>query len=91
MDIGNEGQQRAASFCPPVVMPNSCACLIELVVSPPALARPTTLAFDDCACNKNDEKSGVFSAHVGCSRATLPPLASTTAVVSALQRAWPKA
>jgi hypothetical protein len=33
------------------------ACLIELMVSPPALARPMTLAFDACACSRKDEKS----------------------------------
>ena len=32
-----------ASFWPPWVMPNSAACLIELMVSPPALASPITL------------------------------------------------
>src|SRR5690349_10672414 len=48
---------RPASFCPPLTMPNSAACLIELIVSPPALASPITLAFDDCACNRKDEKS----------------------------------
>src|SRR5215468_613626 len=52
---------RPAIFWPPLTMPNSAACLIELIVSPPALARPTTLAFDDWACSRNDEKSFVFS------------------------------
>src|SRR5258708_10906319 len=52
---------KPASFWPPLTMPNSAACLIELIVSPPALARPITLAFDDCACSRNDEKSEVFS------------------------------
>ena len=47
----------AASFWPPLTMPNSAACLIELVVSPPALARPMILAFEACACSRNDEKS----------------------------------
>ena len=44
-------------------MPNSAACLIELVVSAPALARPMILAFEACACSRNDEKSEVPS---GC-------------------------
>ena len=48
---------RPASFWPPLTMPNSAACLIELIVSPPALARPMTLAPDACACSRNDEKS----------------------------------
>src|SRR5690242_7486614 len=53
--------RRPAIFWPALTMPNSAACLIELMVSPPALARPTTLAFDDCACSRNDEKSEVLS------------------------------
>jgi hypothetical protein len=44
----------AASFWPPEVMPNSAACLIDVVVSAPALARPMTLAFEACACSRND-------------------------------------
>src|ERR1700758_687509 len=52
--------RRPASFCPPLTMPNSAACLIELIVSPPALASPMTLAFEDCACNRKDEKSLVL-------------------------------
>ena len=38
-------------------MPNSAACLIELIVSPPALARPMILAFEACACSRKEEKS----------------------------------
>src|SRR6476646_11436151 len=49
-----------ANFCPPLTMPNSAPCLIELMVSPPALARPMTFAFEDCACSRNDEKSLVL-------------------------------
>ena len=62
---------------------------MELMVSPPALARPITLAFDDCACSRNEEKSVVLS---GCLTppTTLPPAAVTTAVVSR-SSAWPKA
>src|SRR3954467_9478523 len=70
-----------ASFCPPLTMPNSAACLIELMVSPPALARPTTLAFDDCACSRNDEKSLLFSGWRTLP-STLPPFFSTTSPVS---------
>jgi len=33
------------------------ACLIELTVSAPALASPMILAFDACACSRNEEKS----------------------------------
>src|ERR1700704_5106002 len=52
---------KPASFWPPLTIPNSEACLIELIVSPPALARPMTLAFDAWACSRNDEKSDVLS------------------------------
>src|SRR5712671_7702862 len=52
---------RPANFCPPLTIPNSAPCLIELMVSPPALASPMTFAFDDCACSRNDEKSLVLS------------------------------
>ena len=48
---------RPASFWPPWTMPNSAACLIALVVSLPAFARPMILAFDCCAWSRNDEKS----------------------------------
>ena len=41
--------QQAGQRLPPGVMPNSAACLIELMVSPPALARPMICAPDDCA------------------------------------------
>src|SRR3954469_3587959 len=72
---------RPARLWPPETMPNSAACLIELVVSPPALARPMTLALDACACSRNDEKSaGLIGALTPPS--TLPPLAVTTADVS---------
>src|SRR5678815_2155701 len=50
-----------ANFCPPLTMPNSAPCLIELMVSPPALASPMILALELCACSKNDEKSFVLS------------------------------
>src|SRR5664279_3969183 len=56
-----ENTSRPARLWPPLTMPNSAACLIELMVSPPALARPITLALDACACSKNDEKSLVLS------------------------------
>src|SRR4030095_521234 len=52
--------RRPDRLCPPLVMPNSAAALIELMVSPPALARPMTLAFEVCACSRNDEKSLVL-------------------------------
>ena len=42
-------------------MPNSAACLIELTVSCPALARPTIFAFELCACKRKDEKSEALS------------------------------
>src|SRR6201747_139816 len=63
---------KPAIFCPPLTMPNSAACLIELMVSPPALASPITLALEACACSRNDAKSEVPS---GCllDPSTLPP------------------
>src|SRR5262249_33236611 len=48
---------KAARFWPPWVMPNSDACLIELIVSAPALASPMILAFEACACSRKEEKS----------------------------------
>src|SRR5215475_8521960 len=50
-----------ARLWPPLTTPNSDACLIELMVSPPALASPITFALDDCACSRKDEKSAVLS------------------------------
>jgi hypothetical protein len=41
-------------------MPNSAACLIALVVSPPAFASPMIFAFELCACSRNEEKSELF-------------------------------
>src|SRR5688572_23178378 len=52
---------KPARFWPPFTMPNSEAALMELMVSPPALARPITFAFEVCACSRNDEKSLVLS------------------------------
>src|SRR5215475_3635410 len=72
--------RRPASDWPPLTRPNSAACLIELMVSPPALARPITLARDDWACSKNDEKSLVLMG-TRTLPSTLPPLVSTTAAV----------
>ena len=72
-----------------LLMPNSLAALMLLTVSPPALARPRICAFEFCACSRKDEKSDAFS---GCltEPTTVPPLASTTLVVSSCS-AWPKA
>src|SRR3546814_19241322 len=54
---------RPASFWPAATMPNSDACLIELMVSPPALARPITFAPEACARSRNEDHSLVPS---GC-------------------------
>src|SRR5207245_2460245 len=64
-----------------LVTPNSLAALIELIVSPPALASPRICALLDCACSRNDEKSLADS---GCltEPTTVPPAALTTADVS---------
>ena len=48
---------RPAKCWPPAVMPNSAPCLIELSVSPPALASPMIFAFESCACSRKEEKS----------------------------------
>src|SRR5713226_744528 len=64
--------RRPARLCPPLTMPNSAACLIELMVSPPALARPMTCALEDWACSRNDEKSLVLIGAL-TSPSTLPP------------------
>ena len=42
-------------------VPNSAPCLIALVVSPPALARPITLALEAWAWSRNEEKSWLLS------------------------------
>src|SRR5690606_12563383 len=42
-------------------MPNSLAALIELIRSPPALAKARTCALELCACSRKDEKSDAFS------------------------------
>ena len=71
----------AARFWPPLTMPNSDACLIELMVSLPALASPMILARDACACSRNDEKS-VPGKGWRTWPSTLPPFFTTTAAVS---------
>ena len=78
-----------ARFCPPLVMPNSDACLMELMVSPPALASATILALEACACSRKELKS-VPGNGVRTLPSTLPPFFSTTASVSR-SSAWPKA
>src|SRR3954447_3803387 len=71
---------RPASFIV-LVMPNSLAALMVLMVSPPALDRPRICALLDCACSRNDEKS---LADGGCRTEprTVPPAALTTVEVS---------
>src|SRR6476646_6530786 len=51
---------RPASFMD-LVMPNSLAALTELIVSPPAFARPRIWALLPCAWSRKDEKSLAFS------------------------------
>ncbi|MNV62362.1 hypothetical protein D3C71_1549060 [compost metagenome] len=80
---------RPANRCPRFTMPNSAACLIALMVSLPALAKPMTLAFDAWACSRKDEKSGVFIGALTLP-ITLPPEAFTTSEVSR-SSAWPNA
>src|SRR5438445_8387071 len=71
---------RPASFIV-LVMPNSFAALMVLMVSPPALARPRICALLDCACSKKLEKS---LADNGCRTepTIVPPAALTTGEVS---------
>ncbi|MCY1242883.1 hypothetical protein D9M72_558750 [compost metagenome] len=61
------------------VRPNSEAALIALMVSPPALASPTTCALLACACSRYEAKS---LAPIGWRAApsTLPPVSLITAV-----------
>src|SRR5204862_3240617 len=72
--------RRPASFIV-LVMPNSFAALIELIVSPPALARPRICALLCCACSRHDEKSLALSGARTEPR-TVPPAALTTVVAS---------
>jgi len=46
---------------------------MALIVSPPALARPMTLALDACAWRRNDEKSALGMDDAPSPR-TFPPL-----------------
>src|SRR5829696_3106018 len=79
---------RPASFID-LVTPNSFAALIELIVSPPAFARPRICALLDCACSRNDEKSLADS---GCrTEPTAVPPAALTALVASVCSAVPKA
>ncbi|MCY1562082.1 hypothetical protein D9M68_994260 [compost metagenome] len=70
-------------------MPNSFDAFIELMKSPPALARPSTWALEFCACSRKDEKSDALSG-ARTVPTTVPPLALTTLAVSP-SSAWPKA
>ncbi|MNE93914.1 hypothetical protein D3C80_1918220 [compost metagenome] len=72
----------------PLVMPNSLADLMALMVSPPALASPRICALLACACSRKDEKSLALSG-TRDAPATVPPAALTTLAVS-LCSAWPK-
>src|ERR1035437_1920805 len=71
---------KPAHFCPPLTMPNSAPCLIELMVSPPGSARRMSLALADCAGSRKDENLLLL---IGTRTlpSTLPPLASTAAMV----------
>jgi len=80
---------RAARRCPPRTMPNSAACLMELVVSSPPLARPTIFAWELYACSRKEAKSAVPNGWRTLP-ATLPPAASTKRLASRCI-AWPNA
>src|SRR5436305_13386035 len=79
---------RPASFID-FVMPNSLAALTELMVSPPALARPRMSAVLACAWSRHDEKSLAESGW-RTAPTTLPP-AALTALVASVCSAVPKA
>ena len=70
----------AASFIV-LVMPNSLAALIELIVSPPGFARPRIFACEVWAWSKNEPKSEALK---GCLTlpSTLPPSALMTSLAS---------
>ena len=78
-----------ANCWPAFLRPNSTACLTASTKSPPPRASATTFAPDAWACSTCDEKSEVL---MGTSTlpTTLPPEASTRAVVSRCTE-WPKA
>ena len=70
------GSDLAGGFVPSpasrILMPNSLACLIELIVSAPALASPSTLAPLACAWIRRDEKSRRANGYAG-TEPTMPP------------------
>jgi hypothetical protein len=63
--------------------------LIELMVSPPALARPMICAPELCALSRKDEKS-LPGKGWRTAPSTSPPLALTTSLAS-FSSEWPKA
>src|SRR6195952_768781 len=65
-----------------LVMPNSFAALTELMVSPPAFARPRISALLACACSRKDEKS-LAESGARTEPTTEPPAALTAVVASA--------
>src|SRR3954451_3215345 len=81
--------EKGGELLPTLVMPNSDACLTALMVSPPALASPITLAPDPWACRRNEEKSEAGNGVLTEPR-ILPPFFVTTTLVSRYN-ACPKA
>ena len=59
MNVGDYSGNRCET--PPRAMPNSAACLIELVMSLPPLTSPTILARELCACRRKEAESVVPS------------------------------
>ena len=72
-------------FC---VRPNSAACLMQLIVSAPALARPSTSAPLDCAEIRKEEKSLVPGNGYADAPRTLPP-SLLTKVLASRCSCWP--
>ena len=78
------------TFWPPLFGQSEFRRLLDRIDGVAAgIRNPTTLAFELCACSRNEEKSDVLS---GCLTppSTLPPAFTTTLVVS-FSRSWPKA
>src|SRR3546814_5702355 len=74
-----------ASFCPACTIPNSAACLIELIVTVPALAKPMTWEPDPCAWSRKEEKSDVL---IGTRTAPRRSEEHTSALQSLMRRTY---
>src|SRR3712207_3256818 len=76
---------------PRLALPNSAACLMQLMVSEPALARPMTFGPAAAACTRKAEKTVVPGRGVRTWPSALTPGPRTTGAVSrsgAGSKAW---